>query len=255
MGTTTGIQPTPPPQEHRRFVTTRWQLVNAAGSDSHDAVEHLDRLLRLYLPVLQGFLRARYRLPTETTEDVLQDFVATKIIRGGLIRTASPQKGHFRTLLLTALTRHTTSVLRSMNAAKRIPESAKVSLDFMSESLSEPATESNEAHFNSSLNRAIIDQALNKFQRHCERRRKLIMWEVFEGRLINPLLHDLPPEPYERLVARLQLDSHQKATNLLMAAKRSFIKILESVIDDFALNAEDADSELAVLRRFCGFDQ
>ena len=255
MGAVTGIQYSPPTSDKRRFVTTRWQLVSAAGKENHDAIEHLDQLLRLYLPVLQEFLRARYRLSAETTEDVLQDFVANKIIRGGLIQSASPDKGRFRNLLLTSLTRHTTSVIRSINAAKRIPESAKVPWELLQDSLTDSAAASNEEHFNSSLNRAIIDHAIKRFQQHCERRRKLVMWEVFEGRLINPLLHELPAESYSRLVARLQLDSPQKASNLLMTAKRSFIKILENVIEDFALNAEDAQTELSILRRFCDFEQ
>ena len=242
------------PIEHRsRFVTTQWQLVKAAGEDSELAVKHLDNLLRLYLPALKAFLTARYGLDREFASDILQEFVASKIVKGNLITSADPDRGRFRTLLLTSLTRHTNSVMRRVSAAKRIPEGVKVPWDSLEATTAHAATEAQQEFFDPKLNQAIVEETLKRFQEHCDRRRKLIMWEVFEGRLVAPLLRDLPEEPYSHLVKRLNLSSVQQASNLLMTAKRSFSNILETVIEEFALNTEDANQELRLLQRYCGF--
>jgi len=107
---------------------------------------------------------------------------------------------------------------------------------------------------NPSLNEAIIAETVKRFRWHCDRRGKLVMWEVFDGRLIKPLFKDIPPEEYSKLVHRLSLNSKSQSTNLLMAAKRSFITILRKVIEEFALDVDDAEIELKQLRRYCGLD-
>lgn len=249
----TTIDPILPDEQRSRFVTTQWQLIKAAGEDSDHALKHLDKLLRLYLPALQGFLITRYNLDREIADDVLQEFVTLKILRGNLVSTASPERGRFRTLLLTSLTRHVASVMRRLSAAKRIPESVKVPWDLFEDTSSYTLADKDEKDFDPKLNEAIVKETIRRFQEHCDRRRKLIMWEVFEGRLINPFLNELPEEPYADLVKRLQLASTQQASNLLMTAKRSFSNILKTVIEEFALNAEDADQELRQLQRYCGF--
>ena len=247
------IDPVPQDERRSRFVTTQWQLIKAAGGDSDHAVRHLDKLLRLYLPALQGFLITRYKLDRVLVDDVLQEFVTTKILRGNLVRTANPERGRFRTLLLTSLTRYVTSVMRRLTAAKRIPDGVKVPWDLLEDTGSFSLADNAEKDFDPRLNEAIVKETIRRFRRHCDRRRKLIMWEVFEGRLINPFLNELPEETYDHLVKRLQLASTQQASNLLMTAKRSFSNILKTVIEEFALNADDAEQELRQLQHYCGF--
>jgi len=118
---------------HSRFLTTQWQLIRSAGDESNEAVNHLDRLLRLYLPTLKQFLISRYRLDAATTEDLLQGFVTAKILYGDLVKAARPGRGRFRNLLLASLTNYTISEIRRLNAAKRIPESATISWDELNE--------------------------------------------------------------------------------------------------------------------------
>lgn len=250
----TAIDPVLPDEQRSRFVTTQWQLIKAAGEDSDHALRHLDKLLRLYLPALQAFLITRYSFDREFVDDVLQEFVTAKILRGNLVSTASPERGRFRTLLLTSLTRHVASVMRRLYAAKRIPEGVKIPWDLLEDTSPYTRADKDEKDFDPKLNEAIVKESIRRFREHCDRRRKLIMWEVFEGRLINPFLNELPTEPYDDLVKRLQLTSPQQASNLLMAAKRSFSNILKTVIEEFALNTEDAEEELRQLQCYCRFD-
>ena len=238
-----------------RFLTTQWQLIRSAGSETDRAVAHLDRLLRRYLPALEKFLRTRYSLDQSSIEDMLQSFIATRILHGRLLNLADPQRGRFRTVLLSALVNHVRIERRKSQANKRIDQTALVSWDTVDETeLENPAQSDESSLFQSPLNQQIIDEATKRFREHCDRRGKLLMWEVFEARLLKPIMEETPPEPYDRLQSRLHLTSPTQATNLLMTAKRSIARILKEVIEEFALNVNDAEIEFQQLKRYCGLD-
>lgn len=238
-----------------RFQTTQWQMIHRARSETDDSVHHLDRLLRRYLPALSGFLSRRYHFDKSTNEDLLQSFIVARILHGRLLELADPERGRFRTILLTALTNHVRMESRKLQAKKRIPVNGLLSIDTVKEEHFEPNRQSpDEALFGPRLDRQIIEEAVRKFRRHCDRRGKLTMWEVFENRLLKPMLNNESPESYERLTTRLRLTSQTQATNLLMTAKRSFIRTLQEVVNEFALNTTDAELELSALRRICGLD-
>src|SRR4051794_36682601 len=91
-----------------RFPTTRWSLVARAG-ESGDAAEAARRealgvILGRYLPALRAHLLAR-RVPAGWVDDLLQGFIADKVIEYNLLGYADRGRGKFRTFLLTALDR------------------------------------------------------------------------------------------------------------------------------------------------------
>ena len=238
-----------------RFRTTQWQLIRSAGDDSEEGVRHLDRLLRRYLPALAAFLMRRYRFDKATAEDLLQTFIIARFLHGRLLELANPERGRFRTILLAALTNHVRMEIRKQRATKRISTLDLLNLDEVTETdLEQSSPSPDEAILEPSLNRQIVGEAVRKFRQHCDQRGKLIMWEVFENRLLKPMMDDVTPEPYERLAVRLRLKSQSQATNLLMSGKRSFIHTLRTVIDEFALNVSDAELELDSLRKYYRLD-
>ena len=102
------------------FPTTHWSLVARAGRDGGDARrEALDQLLRRYLPALRAHLLFGRRMPAEDAEDLLQEFVASRILQRDLVDRADRQLGKFRTYLLAALDRFFIDQLRRRNARKR----------------------------------------------------------------------------------------------------------------------------------------
>ncbi len=82
------------------FPTTVWTTIHAAGDGRGDALE---RVATRYRPAVQAFLRGR-GLPDAEADDVCQD-VFVRVLSGGVLAKADPERGRFRSLLLS-VTRH-----------------------------------------------------------------------------------------------------------------------------------------------------
>src|SRR5687767_1431555 len=84
-----------------RFATTQWSLVLAAGgSQSTDAAEALARLCALYWYPVFAFVRHRGHAADEA-QDLTQSFF-TRLIEKRDLAAADPDRGRFRTFILTA---------------------------------------------------------------------------------------------------------------------------------------------------------
>jgi RNA polymerase sigma factor (sigma-70 family) len=84
------------------FSTTHWSVVISAGqANSSQAFESLEKLCRAYWPPLYSYIRRQGHGPEEA-QDLTQAFFA-KLLQKNFWARADPQKGRFRTFLLTAL--------------------------------------------------------------------------------------------------------------------------------------------------------
>ena len=84
------------------FATTHWSVVLAAGQDeSPQAAEALEKLCRTYWYPLYAYVR-RHGYGPEDAQDLTQEFFARLLAKDYLAR-ADPQKGKFRSFLLTGL--------------------------------------------------------------------------------------------------------------------------------------------------------
>jgi RNA polymerase sigma factor (sigma-70 family) len=88
-----------PPQ--RGFTTTRWTLVMAAGRESASgAREALSQLCELYWPPLYSYARRRGH-SVEEAQDLTQSFFA-RFLEKRDVQDADPQRGRFRSFLLSS---------------------------------------------------------------------------------------------------------------------------------------------------------
>jgi RNA polymerase sigma-70 factor (ECF subfamily) len=109
--------PTPagPPAPRSTFPTTQWSLVVHAGSGSESqARSALETLCRQYWYPLYSFVRRQGR-PHHEAEDCTQEFLARLLVGDGVAR-ARPERGRFRTFLLTALRNFLTNECRQTRA-------------------------------------------------------------------------------------------------------------------------------------------
>jgi RNA polymerase sigma factor (sigma-70 family) len=85
-----------------QFPTTRWTLVVAAG-DPHrkEARSALVSLCEAYWYPLYAYLRRR-GYPADQAQDLTQDFFV-RVVEGLYLDRADPEKGRFRSFLLTSL--------------------------------------------------------------------------------------------------------------------------------------------------------
>ncbi len=233
------------------FPKTRWTLVGRAADRSPAASEQaLSELIERYMPALRVHLTGARRISRDCADDLLQSFVADKILMGNLLARASQERGKFRTFLLTALDRYTISAFRKEQAERRSPgQGCLVPLDSISE-LTENSTRilPYSALFDLAWTQEVIGETLRRVQSACETSGKAPHWALFEDRIVNPILHGQPAEPYAEIVSRLNFSTPMQASNALTTVKRMFQRILRTVVQEYAGDELGVDQEIAELR-------
>lgn len=100
------------------FPTTQWSMVlNARIDTDTEARLALESLCRVYWRPLYTFVR-RHGRDHHDAEDATQQFI-THLIAADSLQRARPERGRFRTFLLTGLRNFLTSEWRRTHAAKR----------------------------------------------------------------------------------------------------------------------------------------
>ena len=117
-------------QQYSRFMTTRWTLVGEAvsGGDEESAQRALGDLFRIYWQPLYRFLR-RNGKNVEDAEDLVQGFFE-KLVTGDGLRLADPDRGCFRSFLLSAMKNYMANQWRRDHSQKRGGRSPHLSLDW-----------------------------------------------------------------------------------------------------------------------------
>ncbi len=112
----------------RVFPTTHWSAVLAAGKhESPQAAEALEKLCRTYWYPLYAYVRRSGHSP-EDAQDLTQGFLACLLARDSFAQVG-PQKGKFRSFLLTALRHFLSDQWSQARAVKRGGGAAVLSLD------------------------------------------------------------------------------------------------------------------------------
>lgn len=105
------------PRGSARFATTRWSVVLATRGDAAESRAALETLCASYWYPLYAYARRRGRT-AEDAADLVQGFFLVILRRGGLA-SADPERGRFRTFLLTAFQRHASHERDREQALKR----------------------------------------------------------------------------------------------------------------------------------------
>jgi RNA polymerase sigma factor (sigma-70 family) len=112
-----------------QFHTTHWSLVvAAAGQEGEQPRAALEELCQAYWYPIYAFIRRRGS-SAEDARDLTQDFFAA-LLEKGYLADADPQRGRFRSFLLTAVARFVTKQHEKAAAQKRGGGRRLLSLDF-----------------------------------------------------------------------------------------------------------------------------
>jgi RNA polymerase sigma-70 factor (ECF subfamily) len=207
----------------------------------------LEALVKQYLPALRSYLMARRRIGRHEADDLLQGFLAGKVLEQQILCRADRTRGKFRTFLMTALERYAISEWRKESAARRTPAGGPASpLGELAED-QHPAPEAADL-FDLEWAKQAVEVAVGRMRRECRSGARQALWGVFEARVLRPALRDEEPVPYERLVPELGLGTAEQAANLLASAKRMFARNLREVAAEYADDEADAEEELRRLR-------
>lgn len=208
------------------------------------AQEAMERLVRRYWPAVYAFIRRSGRDVHEAS-DLAQAFVAEVVLHRRLIASADRAKGRFRHLLLRSLRNFLHEQHRFDTRRKRAPAGATiVALDAVAEPPAGREADSPDAAFNHAWCRALVQVVLHKVQEECQHEGLEVHWQIFEARVVRPVLHGTQPTEYRQLAEELDLPSATHAANLLVTVKRRFSRALRREIADTVAHPDEIEAEV-----------
>jgi RNA polymerase sigma-70 factor (ECF subfamily) len=235
-----------PTQSEGAFPTTRWSLVGRAKArDSFAEPVAIAEIARLYFRALRAHLLQRTRGDEHRADDLLQGFLADKVLEQRLIDRADPERGRFRTFLLAALDRYVIDQFRAAAAQKRSPRGELQDVDVQRDSLA--AGSDNTDAFDVVWAREVLGEVLAMTRHQCEQTNRPELWDVFEVRYLLPATQEVEPESHESIARRLRLDSPKAAANLLVTAKRMFTRNFKLVVSQYAVDEREVRDEVTNL--------
>lgn len=227
-----------------RFDTTRWSVVLQARGDPASARAALETLCRTYRPAVLAYVRAHTRA-RDDAEDLTQAFFA-RFLEQAWHASADPERGRFRSFLLTALKRFLIDAHAGAQALKRgggyrFEPLAADDADMASDG-DTPARA-----FDRAWAIAVLDSALAHLRGEAEQAGKLALFER-----LSEFLAEAPDETdYARAAADLNL----RRNTLAVAVHRLRQRLRELVrqeLADTTADRADMDTELHALREALG---
>lgn len=224
-----------------QFDTTRWSVVLQASGDPAAAHAALETLCRTYRQPVLAYVRNHTRT-RDAAEDLTQAFFVRFIEREWYV-AANPERGRFRSFLLTALKRFLIDTDAEASAQKR---GGGYRFEPLNEDGSDaPASEETpERAFDREWARAVLDAAFARLRRETEVAGKLALFE----RLSEFLVEAPDEQDYARAAADLQL----RRNTLAVAVHRLRHRLRELVREELVETTTDRDGLDDELRRLRG---
>lgn len=119
---------------HDTNFLTKWDVVNRAkgGGGDRDSANALEELCRIYRHPIYIALRYKHNYDHHDAEDLAQTFISW-LIHGGYLNRADPEKGRFRSFLLSYLDNFVANHRRRQFAQKRGGTAVHVPAEFPSD--------------------------------------------------------------------------------------------------------------------------
>lgn len=175
------------PRADAVFATTRWTMVlGTQGADSTLVQRALEDLCRAYWRPVYAFMRRRGHAQHEA-QDLTQEFFA-RLLAGNGLRLADPERGRFRTFLLSAVKHFLANEWDKARTLKRGGDREFVPISIGDDTTGfgvEPAGGvSPERAYDRQWALSVLDAVLERLQREHEQAGKLAVFERLKGTLM-----------------------------------------------------------------------
>ncbi len=214
-----------PPAVGSAFPATQTSMVQAlASTDAVVRERAFSTLVTIYWKPVYKYIRLRWALAHEDSEDLTQDFFRLSFEKAWLARF-DPRRAHFRTFLRTCVDGLVSNWQRAEHRAKRGGMVEFVAMDFAAaehEFLNgAPAADADvEAYFHHEWVRAVFEHAVALLHAECVAHGKEQSFALFVRYDVEPARADVRPS-YAELAREFSLPETQ-VTNFLAFARRRF---------------------------------
>jgi RNA polymerase sigma factor (sigma-70 family) len=244
MGDPTDDSPAMKP-DRRRFATTRWSQVLAAGQvQTRDSREALSRLCESYWYPLYAYVR-RWGYDAEQAQDLTQEFFA-RLLEKHYLRSADPSRGRFRSFLLAALKHFLANERDRAGAVKRGGRATVISLEMENAegrySLEPPDLETPETIYERRWALTLLERTLSRLAREFQATGKQALFARLEGYLTG----EQDGLPYSHLAAELGM-SEGAVKVTIHRLRRRFGTLLREEIGETVATPAEVDDEIREL--------
>jgi RNA polymerase sigma factor (sigma-70 family) len=225
-----------------RFLTTHWSVVLAAGrSDSTRAGNALARLCQTYWYPLYAYVRRHGHSPHDA-QDLTQEFFA-RLLERHSIACADPNRGRFRSFLLSALDHFLVNEWDKARAQKRGGGRPALSLDLelaeerYHRELSDTATP--DKLFDKHWAGALLEEVLNQLEAEYQQAGKGALFAALKQTLTGTR----ESQPYAVLAASLGMNEAAVKVTVHRLRKR-YRERLRAEIANIVADPEQTEDEL-----------
>ena len=231
----------------KAFIITRWTEIRAARTlDPKRRRKATGRIMDRYWNPVYAYLRGKGN-DHDKASDLVQGFFV-KVIERDLIQQADPDKGRFRSLLLTALDRYAHGEHEKEVTQKRRPSGGVNSLDAFEVPPPLPAIgASPEQIFDYAWVAQLIDEVRDDVEDQCRQAGQQQHWEVFRQTVLEPILFGAEIPPMPTLCQELDIGTPKQAAAMNVTVKRRFTRILRAHVLEFVASEEEVESEIGDL--------
>lgn len=234
-------EPPHKPEAARQFVSTRWSLVAAAGhGSSPESREALTTLCEMYWYPLYAYAR-RHSANAHDAQDLTQAFFA-QLLEKDYLQAADPQRGKFRSFLLTAFKHFLSKERERGNAQKRGGGRPILSLDFeLGESryhLEPVDTATPESLYERGWALGILQQTLARLRQEMANAGKEKLFDCLKGALAGESVH----ESYARLGEQLGIS--EPAVKVAVFLRRRYQELLRAEVAQTVGSLDEVEEEL-----------
>jgi len=211
------------------FPQTEWKYLGNNRNMSEASKIGLKHFAEQYWIPLHSYLVAKGHSEA-AADDIVQGFITDKVMAGRFLQKADQEKGRFRTVLLAALNNYIIDLHRSQ---KRDKAHTFWSLDDENQAGSDVGdiSDSPEQIYNRTWAQTLVSEALQQVQQQSAKDK--YYWEIFEERILNPIILDTKPVSLSTLCKKYNISSPMNISNIIVTMKRRFHKSLSHVIKKY----------------------
>ncbi len=234
------------PETASRFHTTSWTLIVGARASRAD----LQELLSVYWSPVYAYLRRRGQDPHDAA-DLTQGFLSEVVLDRGFVERADPNRGRFRSFMLSALDRFVIDEHRREFGREGTRPKILIPSDPEALAQAEPDVVADPAQaFDRQWAATVLDVALHRLEEACHRDGLAPHWRVFEARVVHPAVTGVDPASIDSLVTSGDARGPEEVSSMLHTVKRKFRQVLRDAVAETVDNTANLELELGELRRF-----
>jgi DNA-directed RNA polymerase specialized sigma24 family protein len=231
----------------REFPSTCWSMiVGARDPSSPEARRNLERLVQLYWRPVYTVIRYVWSRTSDDAKDLTQEFFATVVFDRELLKAFAPERGSFRSLLRTAVTRFLHDVHKGASRIKRGGGVQPVSLDFSEgdvEVIANADRMSPDELFGAAWKEVVLNAGIARLEKQMLAGGRGVEYEIFKS---YDLESDDHPTTYAELANTHKLTVPQ-VKHALLHARASLRTALTEIVRDYVNDSEELASELRFL--------